>query len=78
MNRNAQGGIVAYFVLLLFFIAFWAFYLATWLAGIGARAVTQHSMVGLEAFAWTYINLWVFIGLLGAGALGVWGAGGGQ
>lgn len=76
MNHKGQTGILSYFTLLLFFIAFWAFYGASWLAGIGARVVSDNTLTGFEAFAFTYINLWVFIGVIAAGAIGVYAAGG--
>lgn len=76
MSRRGQTGILAYFTLLLFFIAFWAFYGASWLSGIGARAVADNSLTGFEAFAFTYLNLWVFIGVIAAAGLGVYAAGG--
>lgn len=78
MSRKAQTGILSYFAILFFFIVFWAFYLADWLAGIGARAVVDNSLTGFEAFAFTYLNLWVFIGVLCAGAIGIYAAGGQQ
>lgn len=76
MSRRGQAGILGYFTLLLFFIAWWAFYGAGWIAGIGARAVAENSLTGFEAFAFTYMNLWVFIGIMAAAAIGVYAAGG--
>lgn len=76
MSRRGQSGILGYFALLLFFIVFWALYLADWLTGIGVRAVADNSLVGFEAFAFTYLNLWVFVGVLAATAIGVYAAGG--
>lgn len=75
MNNHGQSGIISYFVLLGFFVIFWALYLAEWLTGIGARAVIDNSLVGFEAFAFTYINLWVFLGVILAGAIGVFAKG---
>lgn len=78
MNTNKQGqtGVLTYFTLLLFFILFWAFYGASWLSDIGARAVTENSLTGFEAFAFANINLWVFLGVLAAAAIGVFSVGG--
>lgn len=75
-HKRAQSGILAYFTMLFFFIVFWALYLAEWLSGIGARAVTDNSLTGFEAFAFANINLFVFLGVLAAGAIGVFAAGG--
>ena len=76
MNRRGQTGIIMYFVMLFFFVVIWAFALAPWIAGIGARAVADNALVGFEAFSYTYLNLWVFIGVLGATAAGFFFAGG--
>lgn len=77
-TKRGQSGILAYFALLGFFIVFWALFLADFLSGVGARAVVDNGLTGFEAFAFTYINLWVFLGVLAAAAIGVFAAGGQQ
>jgi hypothetical protein len=77
MNNKGQIGILSYFTLLFFFVAFWALYLASWLTQIGADAVANNNLTGFEAFAFTYLNLWVFLGVLLALAIGAFAARGG-
>lgn len=74
-----QGlGIISFYFLLAVFIAMWALFLGEWLAQIGADAITRNSLTGVEAFIWSNLNLWVLLGVLGAGAGALFLSGGQQ
>jgi len=77
MNKKGSG-IIGYFFILLIFCTLWAFFLADLLATFGAEAIANNNLTGLEAFIWGNLNLWVLLGVLGAGAGGVFLAGGQQ
>lgn len=78
MNNNGQTGIIGFFFVLVIFIIMWALFLASWLSQIGSGAIINNSLTGLEAFIWGNLNLWVLLGVLGAGAMGVFFVGGSQ
>lgn len=78
MNKKGQGGILSLFFVLGVFILVWVFFLAAWLAQIGADAITTNSLTGLEAFLWGNLNLWVLVGVIALGAGGLFFATGAQ
>lgn len=71
-------GIISFFFVLAVFVAVWALFLGSWLAQIGADAITTNSLTGVEAFVWGNLNLWVLLGVLGAGAGALFVSGGKQ
>ena len=78
MNTNkGQGGVLGFFFVLGVFILVWALFLANWFTQIGTGAIATNSLTGLEAFMWGNINLFITLGVLVAGAGGVFFASGG-
>ena len=72
MNTNkGQGGVLGFFFVLGVFILVWALFLASWFTQIGVDAIAANSLTGLEAFVWGNINLFITLGVLVAGAGGV-------
>lgn len=78
VNRKGQQGILGFFVILGVFVVLWALFIGSWVAQIGADAIVTNNMTGFEAFIWGNLNLWILLGVLGAGAGGVFLAGGSQ
>ena len=77
-NKQGQGGILGYFFVLGVFILIWALFLASFFNTFGQQAITANNLTGLEAFIWGNLNLFVTLGVLVAGAGGVFFAGGQQ
>lgn len=78
MSNKRGLGIISFYFLLAVFITVWALFLAEWLAQIGADAIATNSLTGVEAFVWGNLNLWVLLGVLGAGAGALFLSGGSQ
>lgn len=78
MSNKRGLGIITFYFLLAVFVAVWALFLGEWLAQIGADAIATNSLSGVEAFVWGNLNLWVLLGVLGAGAGALFLAGGQQ
>ena len=77
MIKGKKGGIVGYFFGLAVFVLVWAVFLGEWLSRIGASFVVDNGLTGLEAFIASNFNLWVLVGVLLAGAIGVVASSGG-
>lgn len=78
MGYKRGMGIITFYFLLVVFIAMWALFIGEWLAQIGADAIAANNLTGLEAFIWGNLNLWVLLGVLGAGAGALFLSGGQQ
>jgi hypothetical protein len=50
--------------LILVFIINWAIWLGPWLGDVGKMNIEDNHLVGVEAFFFANLNLWVFIGLI--------------
>ena len=61
MNKKGFVGPIGAIFLFLLFIVLWLMFLAEWLNSIGAMIITTNSLVGLEAFFYSNLNLMVFI-----------------
>ena len=77
MTYGKKGGIVGYFFVLATFVLIWAVFLGEWFSQIGADFVVTNSLIGIEAFIASNFNLWVLVGVLLAGAIGVVASSGG-
>ena len=64
MNRKAQSGIIGTFVLFIIFLIIWLVWLGGWVGGVGKLAVTSGNLTGIEAFFFTNLNFFIFIGAL--------------
>lgn len=65
MNRRGQGiPVLGVLFGLLVFLILYAMFFAGWLQEIATQAVVDNGMTGLEAFLMSYINVWVFIGVI--------------
>jgi len=61
MNKKGFVGPIGAIFLFLLFIVLWLMFLAEWLNEIGAMIIATNSLVGLEAFFYSNLNLMVFI-----------------
>jgi len=61
MNKKGFVGPIGAIFLFLLFIVLWLMFLAEWLNSIGAMIILEGSLVGLEAFFYSNLNLMVFI-----------------
>lgn len=64
MNKKAQGGILSFIFSLIVFIIIWSMWLGKVINEWGARAITDNSLTGVEAFLFANLNLWIFLGLI--------------
>lgn len=62
LNRRGQIGAIAYVLVLLIALVLWA-YLAPIIHSWAVNYITTSGITGLEAFAWYYINLWIFLAI---------------
>lgn len=66
-NSKARRGQLAIlgviFGLVIFFIL-WALWLGGWINTVTTDFVTTNSLTGIEAFFITYLNLWIFVGIM--------------
>jgi hypothetical protein len=69
MNRKAQNGPVGFVILIFIIVALWFLWLGERFSIIGADAIANNNMVGLEAFMWANLNLWFWLCMI----LGVMG-----
>ena len=61
MNKKGFVSPIAIIVSYLVFLVFWFLVFAEQLNTWGQRAIELNGLVGLEAFLWANLNLWVFI-----------------
>ena len=52
------------FFWVLIFVIFWALFFGQFFAEWGQRAITENSMVGIEAFLWGNFNLFIGLALI--------------
>lgn len=74
-NKRAVGPIGAIMLFVMFLIIYFVWG-AGWVSGIGTRAVSDGSLVGLEAFFYLNLNLWIVLIMI-LGMMG-WAYFGGQ
>lgn len=64
-SRKAEGtGPVAVIFLVIVFIINWALWLGKWLNQVGEMNIVDNNLVGVEAFFFGNLNLFVFIALI--------------
>lgn len=61
MNKKGQGAIEILFLYLIFIIFYFA-WLGEWLATVSALVMATGNFTGVEAFFYSNLNLWVFLG----------------
>lgn len=76
-NKKGQIGVISVILALIVFFTLWGMFFASWLSYWAQSAITLNNLTGIEAFLLTYMNLWVFIGVV-FGALAVIYFGGGE
>ena len=59
-NKRGVGPIGA-IMLFIVFVIMWFVWLGKWVAGVGARAVTENGLTGIEAFAFDNLNLCIMV-----------------
>lgn len=67
-NKKGAGPIGSIMLFGIFLIMYFV-WIARWVSETGTRIVAENSMVGLEAFFWLNLNLWIMVfmvlGMLG-------------
>jgi len=63
-NNKGQIGILALIFMFFVFIIFWAAAGGTLLKDVGESAIAEYGYTGFTAFVLSYMNIFVFIGLL--------------
>jgi len=65
MNRKAQEtGPLAYIILLLVFVLMWFLWLGGFVNDMGEYAINSAGYTGIEAFFYSNMNIFIFIGLI--------------
>ena len=64
MNKNAQAGPLAMIALVLIFLLNWAIWLGSWLNTVGKYTVETNRLTGVEAFAFSNLNMIVLFGVV--------------
>lgn len=62
--RKAQVGVIGVIFLLLMFIVIWLVWLGSWVSEVGAQAVIENNLSGVEAFFFENLNLVILFGLI--------------
>jgi len=76
INKNRKGQLYTLFFWILIFVIFWALFFGQFFSEWGNRAITDNNMVGIEAFLWGNLNLFIGISLLLVMFVGVQNFGG--
>jgi len=76
LSKNRKGQLYTLFFWILIFIVFWAIFFGQFFAEWGQMAITNNNMVGIEAFLWGNLNLFVGVALLLVMFVGTQGLGG--
>lgn len=63
-NNKGQLGILSLIFMFFIFIIFWAAAGGTLLKDAGESAIAEYGYTGFKAFVFSYMNVFVFIGLL--------------
>ena len=63
MNKKSQAGPLGATILYLIFLLNWFLWLGNFINSMGAQAVEVNNMVGIEAFAFSNLNIVVLIGM---------------
>ena len=61
---NKKGQVMSIVFGLIVFIILWAMFFAKWLNDWAEQFIVSSSLTGLEAFFVSYINVWVFAGVI--------------
>ncbi len=62
-NKDGEGLYTLFFWIILF-VVFWALFFGQFFSEWGAKAIADNSMVGIEAFLWGNLNLFIGVALL--------------
>lgn len=63
-KKGEGGGPVAVIFLVIVFVINWAIWLGSWLSDVGRMNIENNNLVGVEAFFFGNLNLFVFIALM--------------
>jgi hypothetical protein len=61
MNKKAQGGPIAFILLIMVFNILWFVWLGGFISDVGAQAISTNSLTGVEAFFYANLNMVIFI-----------------
>jgi len=61
---NKKGQLLGVFFSLLIFLVLWTMFFAQWLNNWAQAMIISNSLIGLEAFFMSTINIWVYAGIL--------------
>ena len=64
MNKKAQATPLAFIFLIMVFVILWFLWLGNFVGEVGANMVATNNLTGVEAFAFSNLNLIIFIGLV--------------
>lgn len=61
MNKKAQGGPIAFILLIMVFNILWFVWLGGFISDAGAQAISVGGLTGVEAFFYANLNMVIFI-----------------
>lgn len=64
MNKHAQAGPLAFIFLILMFMVMWFVWLGSWLSDVGEQTIVTNNLTGIEAFAYSNLNIIVLLGVI--------------
>jgi len=73
MNKKGQLGLIKATILLIIFVLVWALWLGKFIADYVSDFLSKNYVTGVEAFFWANMNLWIFVFVIIATLLLVYG-----
>jgi len=64
MSSDRKGQLYTLFFWIITFVIVWAIFFGQFFSEWGQRAITNNHMVGIEAFLWGNLNLFIGVALL--------------
>jgi hypothetical protein len=62
-HKKAQTGAIGGIMLFIVFIVMWFVWLGGWVGEVGKYAVEENSLTGVDAFFYSNLNVFVFLGI---------------
>lgn len=64
INNKKGAGPIGSIILFIMFVVMYFMFIGGWVSGVGQRVVIDNKMVGVEAFFYLNLNLWIILIML--------------